>query len=90
MDNPYPFNKACFTLLLHLLIETYFPRQKEHEKCFMKSSTLRRFLGIEETIPERGQSACLLKGDSRAVLDKREETLLNQASNLPQQWVVST
>ncbi len=39
-----------------------------------------------ETIPERGQSAYLLKEDHLAVLYAPGETLLNQAFSLPPEW----
>jgi hypothetical protein len=48
-------------------------------------SILGNFLS-QETIPERGQSACLLKEDHLAVLYASGETLLNQASYLPPFW----
>jgi hypothetical protein len=40
----------------------------------------------QETIPERGQSAYLLKEDHLAVLYAPGETLLNQAFSLPPFW----
>ncbi len=39
-----------------------------------------------ETIPERGQSACLLKEEQLAVFYASGETLLNQAFSWPPQW----
>ncbi len=59
---------------------------KEMAGYFAPGDTFAHVRPFFETIPERGQTACLLKEEHLAVLSAVGETLLNQAFSLPTFW----